>query len=249
MVPPARAFWGAPVAVLVLLIGVACGGGGDDDANSSHSPSTGGTAGGSEPIVEGPASRFAPFVEDLPGDRFEVFPPETFGISAATFGLTGPFLSAQQGDTSARDWGYVEGYNLQYNPAGLLAGVLDGGYYVTIQVHLFETTAGAHSAFEAYREESTANDSDAVSAAALGNESAAFSLVQGTVGNSDTVAVYHRFIFRRGNVVAVVQTYGADPFMTIDSARDIAVMIDDRVLGNTPAVEPTPIPSVLPGTS
>ena len=41
---------------------------------------------------------------------------------------------------------------------------------------------------------------------------------------------------------ATVQTYGAEPFMTIDPAREVAVMIDDRILGNTEAIEPTPIP-------
>jgi hypothetical protein len=37
--------------------------------------------------------------------------------------------------------------------------------------------------------------------------------------------------------------------MTIDAARDVAVLIDGRLLGTVEAIEPTPIPSVVPETS
>jgi hypothetical protein len=74
-------------------------------------------------------------------------------------------------------------------------------------------------------------------------------LTEGLVGTSDVVAVFHRYVFRRGTVVTWVQTYGAEAYMTIDPAREVAVIIDDRILGNTEAAEPTPIPTPnLPGS-
>jgi hypothetical protein len=39
-----------------------------------------------------------------------------------------------------------------------------------------------------------------------------------------------------------VQTMGADPYMTIDRARDLAVAMDDRALSKRAAPTPTPIP-------
>ncbi len=234
---------------LVLLAG--CGGGGDDGGASTRPASTGGTGGGPEVTADSPVTKYAPFVEELSSlGSFEVYPPETFGLAAATWSLTGPFVSATEGEQKAADWGYQEGFNVQYNPQGLLAGVLQGRYYITIQVHLFETKDGAVSAFEAYKTTTTgAAGAKELSPKGLGNEWVASELPQGVVGSSDVVAIYHRFVFRRGNVVATVQTYGAEPFMTIDPAREVAVMIDDRILGNTPAVEPTPIPPpVQPGT-
>ncbi len=227
---------------LVLL--AACGGGDDDGGSPSGPASTGGTDGGPEVTADAPVTKYAPFVEQLTSlGAFEVYPPETFGLAAATWSLTGPFVSSTEGEQKATEWGYQEGFNVQYNPQGLLAGVLQGRYYITIQVHLFETKDGAESAFEAYKmTTSSAAGAKELSPKGLGNEWVAYELPQGVVGSSDVVAVYHRFVFRRGNVVATVQTYGAEPFMTIDSAREVAVMVDDRILGNSDAIEPTPIP-------
>jgi hypothetical protein len=220
--PIARALMLATSLAAVLLAG--CGGN-DDAGPGTRTPSTEGVAGGPEPRVAGPAARYSPFLEELSGS-FEVFPPEVFGISPSTWGLTGPF-PGQDGEAKAEELGYVEGYQVQYNPEGLLAGVLRGGYYVTIQVHIFEDADGAREAFAAYSE-TTANTAgaQALSPRGLGNEWLAFELPKDTVGNSDTVAVFHRFVFRRGNVVAWVQTYGAQPYMSIDPARAIAVMIE-----------------------
>jgi hypothetical protein len=232
-------------AAVVALVTAGCGG--DDDVETgTRTPSTGGVAGGPEPRVDPPSARYAPFLEEL-GRRFEVYPPEVFGLSPTTWGLTGPF-PGEDGEALAEDMGYLEGYQVQYNPQGLLAEVLQGGYYLVIQTHVFRNVEGAEEAFAAYRQTTTNTPgAEQVSPRGLGNEWVAYVLPRGTVGNSDVVAVYHRFVFRRGNVVAWVQTYGAEPFMTIDPAREVAVMIDNRVLGNVEASEPTPIPSVLPG--
>ncbi|MCA9820964.1 MAG: hypothetical protein KC482_02620 [Dehalococcoidia bacterium] len=227
----------------VVMLAVACGGDGDQAAEGTRPASTGGTSGGPAVVVDGPASRYAPFLEEISRlGSFDVYPPETFGIAAATWSLTGPFSSITDGEAKAEEWGYNEGFNIQYQPRNLLAGVLQGNYYVTIQVHIFDTVEGAEQGFGAYETTTGNAGGDELSPKGLGNESFAYELKEGLVSRSEVVAVYHRFVFRRGNVVATVQTYGAEPFMTIDPAREVAVMIDDRILGNTEAIEPTPIP-------
>ncbi|MDZ7728679.1 MAG: hypothetical protein U5Q44_11060 [Dehalococcoidia bacterium] len=44
----------------------------------------------------------------------------------------------------------------------------------------------------------------------------------------------------------LVQTYGAEEHVTIDAAREVASLVDDRALGETEAAEPTPIEQMLP---
>ena len=242
-----RALYVILFAMLAVLLVAACGDDDDGGPATGVTPSTGGTSGGPEPQIEVPVSRFAPELEEMPG-RFEVNQLETFGLSAATWSVIGPFDNPQQGEQLAAEWGYVEGWRVLYNPDGLISGVVQGGYYATIEVHLFETAAGASEAYAQFVEKSTSRaGSEKQATKDLANESSGWELVEGTVGSTDMVAVYHRFIFRRGNIVAWVQTYGGEPFMTIDPARDIAVIIDERALGERDAVEPTPIPTVLPG--
>lgn len=232
----------------LALIAAACGGGDDGGSPQADlSPSTGGVSGGPEPLLEMPVARYAPSLEEMPG-RFEVNTPETFGLTAATWSVIGPFDNPQEGEQLAGDWGYVEGWRVLYNPDGQLAGVVEGRYYATIEVHLFETTAGAAEAYARYLDRSINKaGSDRQNTRPLANESSGWELVEGTVGGTDMVAVYHRFIFRRGNLVGMVLTYGGQPFLTINPARDIAVIIDERALGERDAIEPTPIPTVLPG--
>ena len=77
----------------------------------------------------------------------------------------------------------------------------------------------------------------------LANDSSAYRFIQGTVSVSDTVAVFHRYSFRRGNFIVTVVTWGGENYMNIDAARNIAARIDDKLLGKSPAAEPTPIPT------
>lgn len=243
-----RGVLAAAIVVAVLGLAAACGGdGGNGEGGAAFTPSTGGLSGGPEPMLEMPVSRFAPALEEMPGP-FSVNVPETFGLSAATWSVIGPFDNPQQGEQLAGEWGYIEGWRVLYDPDGLLSGVVEGRYYATIEVHLFKTADGAKKAYAQYLEKSSGREgSERQSARGLGNESSGWAFVQGTVGTTDMVAVYHRFIFRRGNLVTSVITYGGQPFLTIDPARDIAVIIDERALGERDAAEPTPIPTVLPG--
>ncbi len=228
------------VAFLFLAVTAACSS--NDDGNSGGS--TGGTQGGPSPVLEGPANRFAPFVEEMPG-VFDVNPPETFTVSNDVWILpdVGPFRSATDSALFGEEHTYVDGWNVLYTPDGLLAGVAQGRYYATIQVFLFDTASAGAAAYDAYFQQARGpSGSVEVTTRGLGNRSSAWQFIEGTVGNTEIPAVYHRVLLQRGNLVAVVQTYGGEPFMSIDPARDIAVIIDDKALSESSAIAPTPIP-------
>jgi hypothetical protein len=215
-------------------------------ANGSVAPvprSTGGTSGGPNPTVPGPASKYAPSLKDLPG-IFNVNVPETFTQNISTFASSYLFTSAQQGQDLSTQWKIIDGFKVSYDPEGLAAGVVKGEYFAVAEVYLFQDNAGASDAYTyiagVFAKGAGAEPQDAKQ---LGNSSAGYRIVQGTVGASDVAQVFHSFVFRRGNIVAVVRTQGAEPRMTIDRARDIAVIIDDRILGNREATAPTPIPT------
>jgi hypothetical protein len=205
--------------------------------------STGGTTGGANPTVPGPASKYSPSLKELPG-IFTVNVPDTFTQNISTFSSSYLFTSAQQGQDLATQWKIIDGFKASYEPDGLAAGVVKGGYFVDTEVYLFQDTAGAADAYtylaDFFSRGAGAQKEDAKG---LGNASAGYSIIQGTVGNTDVAQVFHSFVFRRGNVVAIVRTQGAQPRMTIDRARDVAVIIDDRILGNRAATAPTPIPT------
>jgi hypothetical protein len=236
------------MASLVALLGVACGGGDDDAPKATPTVagvSTGGTSGGPEPILQGPASRYAVDLKDLK-TAYKVDPNETYNYLLTSFAAQGPFKSQAEGEQLAKQWEILDGYKASYVPDGQLAGVLQGAYYVTAETFLFKQATGASAAYAKFVDTYKSNSgSEPQSAKQLGNESSGFKLVKGTVGNSSVVAVYHRFVFRRGNVVGVVQTYGREQTMTIAQARDIAVMMDDRALGKRDASIPTPVPTPL----
>ena len=47
-------------------------------------------------------------------------------------------------------------------------------------------------------------------------------------------------------MVAVVQTWGAQPFMRVDTVRGLAAILDDKALGRKDAPEPTPLATTAP---
>ena len=214
-----------------------------DTTPGAGAKSTGGTEGGPDDVVQGPASRFSPAIGELPG-RYGVDVSNTFAQNISTFASSYLFKSSNEGADYARQWKILDGYNVIYQPDGLNAGVLQGRYYVSVETYLFQDVAGAKAAF-AYMDQLFTKNQGSVKqqTKGLGLQSGAYQIIQGTVGASDMKQVYHRFLFRRGNVVATVMTTGGEPFMTIDRARDIAVIIDDRILGKRAATTPTPIPT------
>ncbi|MBI2767124.1 MAG: hypothetical protein HYX53_14595 [Chloroflexi bacterium] len=240
------------VAVVAAVAIVLLGGGNGVPATVANSTgntptpySVGGTDGGPSPQLELPASRYLPEVKDMPKGN-DVYPNDTFALSSLAFATTaGIFTTTNEGENSAAEWGYQDGYQATFQPRGLTADVAKGQYYTTVNTYLFATDTGAHAAYIAFESKyGTLKGSERLQGVkGLGNESSAWKYESGTVGPTDITAVYHRFIFRRGSMVAVVQTYGGLPYMSIDKARELAIVVDDKALGNRPAPTPTPAPS------
>ncbi|HJP40476.1 MAG TPA: hypothetical protein QGF35_02055 [Dehalococcoidia bacterium] len=207
--------------------------------------STGGLAGGPEPFLIGPASRYSAGEEDLLG-YFRVDSTAPVVSNEEIYAAIGPFGDEDDGLGMINGWSYLDGYLVGYDPEGLLSSVVVGNYFLTVETHLFESLDGAAEAYDQYvkyYEENPAVDIQEV--APLGNDSSGWRAVGDELGNTGIEAVYHRFVFRRGNLIGQVETLGGVPFMTIDPAREVAIIIDERALGERPA--PIPTLSDLPG--
>jgi hypothetical protein len=222
----------AGFAALLLL-------GGDDGAAPAISDS--GTRGGPNPRLEPPASRYIPALSEAP-PGYQVIPPETYGMNGFQFATqSGLFRQIATGQDKANEWRYVDGYRASYEPIGKGAGVLQGGYWLTVDSYLFDQASGAEGAFDYLKAfYDSVDGSKAVDAPGLANQSGAWALEEGTILQSEMPAVYHRFVFRRGNLLTIVQTLGGTPYMTIDQARQIAVIADERALGQREQTTPTP---------
>jgi hypothetical protein len=215
------------MAVVVIFLLTGNNDGGPDvskTVNNNKGPaSTGGTLGGPEPIVQLPASRYIPLITEVPGHN-EVNVSDTFTMNITTFTSSYWFINDQEGQDRAREWKIVDGYQVYYQPVGLSAQVLQGDFYTTIETYLFADVEGARGAYAHLAKKiGSLPGTEVEKARGLANESSAYSLVQGTIGVSEVVAVYHRFIFRRGNAVVSVQTYGGEL-----GVGDIHAAIDDR---------------------
>ncbi len=207
------------------------------------SQSTGGTTGGPETVSKGLASQYAPAVNEVPG-RNDVNVPETFAANLSTFASSYLFTNNKEGEEKANEWKILDGYQVQYDPDGLQADLLRGRYYVRTEVYLFADVGGAKAAYDFMDKFHLArNGSQQVATKQLANQSNAFKVTGGTVGTSNEVMAFYRMLVRRGNVVYIVQVNGADKFISVDDARNVAIIVDDRILGNRPATVPTPIPT------
>ncbi len=241
--------------VVVIAMGVVAGfllfGGSDDNTPSANkvlkekipTASTSGTAGGPDQVFTLPPSAASINLEELP-ETYEVDVPQTFAMTVSTFSSSYWFKSDKEGNEKALDWKILDGFQVFYQPKGLIAEVLTGSPYIHVETYKFASTDGAKKAwahFDGFI--SRTLGSEAVEAKPLANDSAAYRFVEGTVSVSDKVAVYHRFSFRRGNVIVTVVTWGGESYMNIDPARNIAAAIDDKLLGSRPAVQPTAIPT------
>ncbi len=193
-----------------------------------------------EPRLVPPASQYSLVFEDV-GTGYLTDVRATFALDAAAYGRTSAFDDPDRGEKLLREWGYLEGYETGYIPEGYQTAVLTGRYYIRMEIHLFESSAGAREAYRYFADRIDASGAQRVSVPRLGNEGAAWSLVQGTVPESTVPAVFHRYLLRRGNMVAIVATWGAQPLMRADAVTALAKMVDDKALGRRPAIVPTPI--------
>ncbi len=218
----------------------------EDDAaivEEKPSESTEGTVGGPEQISSPPASRFNLLVEEFP-ENYEVDVPNTFALNITQFEASYWFPTGDEGRRLAIEWNTLDAFQALFQPTGLDADVLRGEAFVTAETYMFADVASAKKAWAYYDNVLKNSDgSDPVVAKRLANDSSAHRFIQGTVGTSDVVQVFHRFSFRRGNTIVSVQTRGGLPFYNIDTARRFAVIIDNKLLGTRDAVEPTPIPT------
>jgi hypothetical protein len=194
-----------------------------------------------QPALSGPASKYSVLLADVGTNAYLTDVPRIFVLDAKSYGGTSGFSSPQEGETLLSKWGYVDGYEAALNPEGFITAVLNGAYFIYVETHIFKSSDGAHEAFKYFQDRIRANGiGQAVTTSAVGNESGAWKTVQGKVGSSNISQAAHQIVFRRGNLVAIVQTVGADPFMRVDQVRAIAAIVDGKALGQLEALAPTP---------
>ena len=244
---PRRLLLAACALAFVPLI-ASCGDDDDADAASATaSPTTSGQTGsttgasnGASPTLSRPASQFSVSIDDI-GIAWLTDIANTFVIDAATYGKQ-PMLfgNETEGNKLLTEWGYVEGYETAYIPEGRDTAVLKGSYYIKVETHLFKDAEGAGEAFKYFTQYASTSGASPVNIEPVGNSSVAFATSYGKIGGTNVNALYHQIVFRRGNVITIILTKGAQGFMKVDSAWDLAVIADEKLIGERPAVEPTP---------
>jgi hypothetical protein len=197
------------------------------------------------PTLTMPASRFAVSLDDL-GNAFITNVPDTYVLTLESYAGTRTWKSVDEGKKHLTEWGYLGGYETSFRPEGDTAAVLKGAFNVYVETDLFGTPDKAKDAFAYFTKQFTDAKAPAVDVAPIGNEAVAYQFPLAKIGSSSVSAVDHRLMFRRGNLIVVVRTTGAEGFMNITQARTIAQMIDEKALGTKPAIEPTPTGNFTP---
>lgn len=243
---------GLAAAASALLVAAACGG--DDGANPDGPPGTPATIAApgdkidrtTSPALDAPASRFSILLEDVGLQAYLTDIPATFELTAASYSKTDAFNSAAEGDKLLTQWEYADGYETALIPEGRNQAILNGAHVIYVETHLLYSDAGAKKMYEYLVSRIRSNGGQAVNTGPVGNESSAWRAVGGNVPGSTIAQAFHRMIFRRGNLVAVVLTIGADPFMKVETARGLALLIDEKALGTKEAIVPTPTSNFTP---
>lgn len=242
--------------LLVVSTSVACGGDDDSDdgapnpGNSptqepgdqqtpTRTPKPSNPDPESEPSLAEPASQFSLFHADL-GAGYLTDLDVTFEIDLPSYAQVRIFESPEQGERLLNEWGYIGGYETGYIPEGREQTVLLGGFYMNIETHLFESPDGAHE-FYVYVNSRLKLGSAEIEALELGNESTAWVREGEAIGTSEVRSVLYWYVFRRGNMVATVRTYGALGLLRVEPAEVLASIIDDKALGKRDRTAPTPM--------
>jgi hypothetical protein len=246
---------GACIASLPLL--VACGGSSATGKTVPTSAKPGSTTTVSAnltpndakaaPSLTMPVSRFVVSLDDL-GSAFITNVDQTYVLTAATYGASSVFKGGD-GSGMLKSWGYLGGYETSFRPEGPDGpdkAVLNGAFYIYVEAHLFSSPESAQKAYDFFDSKLKTLGGTSVEFRAIGNASEAWKLPQGIITGSSQQSVDHRVMFRRGNLLAIVRTLGAESLMTIDQARAVAAVIDGKALGTIPAVEPTPTSNFTP---
>jgi hypothetical protein len=197
------------------------------------------------PTLAQPAGKYSVSIDDL-GVSFITDIPGTFVLTLDSYSKVTIFDSPEAGKKLLADWGYLGGYETGYTPEGREVAVLNGAYRIHVESHLFKDGGGAKKAYDYFESRLSTAGSQKVSSASMANDSSAWQRVYGKVNNTSVNAVYHQYMFRRGNLVTILLTYGAEGFMKIDTACQLATIADAKALGQKSAVEPTPTANYTP---
>jgi hypothetical protein len=251
-------------AGLAGLAAVACGDGGDDEGATATTAPASSTPGGTgptatptrtgnqllEPELEAPVSQYSILVQDLGIQNFRTDLSVTATLTLETYAMSTSFTSEDDGRERLEGWGYLEGYRTGLLPEGGAEAMLQGAYVIYQELHRYESTDGAHAAFEYLAGNVRENTgAEIVTIETFANESIASRGISGKIGSSNIDQVLHQVIFRRGNTVAVVLTIGAEPLMDVVTALELCGFIDTKMLNERPHPSPTPTPPRSPSPS
>jgi hypothetical protein len=241
---PRRLLLAVCAVALVPVLGACGDDAGDDGALAADSPSPTqppAHVSTASPMVAKPASKYSVSIDDI-GLAWLTDIRGTFVIDSVAYGKTPRlFPSEADGKQLLAQWGYLEGYETAYIPEGRDQAVLNGSYYITVETHLFADATGAASAFDYFLAYRTNSGATPVTIQPVGNKSAAFFSVLGTIADTKVAAAYHQVVLQRGNALTVVLTKGAQGFMDIKPAWGLATISDEKLLGERAAPEPTPV--------
>ena len=248
---------GFPLALALFalpLMAAACG---DDDAAkdspaaaASSVKTTAATAIVSDPkpmpTLNGPASKFSILLEDVGLNSFITDIRATIELTAKNYGESKAFPQGQ-GESMLKKWEYQGGYETSMQPEGRDAAILNGAFRIYVETHLFSTPENAKLAYDFFKAAiAKAGGSQPVTTSSVGNESTASKTLNGKIGASNVDFAFHQILFRRGNLVVIVLTQGADPFMKVDTVRELAQIVDEKALGKVEVVAPTPTKNYTP---
>ena len=235
-----------PLVAAALLASTGCFSGGsngksDDPGTAKNTPTPFANDASTSPQLAGPASLYSISQDDLgPGYITDI--EETWVLTPELYGSTSAF-NGVDGAAMLKEWGYESGYETSYTPEGRSTAVLNGAHSIKVETHLLKDEDGAKALFNYFKEALGKSVSEPVTASALGNEYAAWRYIdtQNGVDGSDIPGEFHQYIFRRGNLVAAVLTWGAEPFVDVNIVYALAHIVDEKALGNVALVEPTPV--------
>ncbi|MEO9256306.1 MAG: hypothetical protein ABI305_12230 [Tepidiformaceae bacterium] len=247
----------ASVVIAVPVLSACGGDSGVAKTIQNTTPGANGTAGASAdatpndaksaPTLTMPVSRFAVGLDDL-GNAFITNVDETYVLNVKSYAASMAFTSPAEGEKLLTEWGYKGGYETGFRPEGGDTAVLNGAYNVNIETDLFASEDGAKKAYDYFDSRLKTSGQQPVEVAQVGNQSEGWKFAGGKIKDSSESAADHRFMFRRGNLVVIVRTLGADAFMTIGQAHDIAWLVDQKALGKAKAIEPTPTSNFTPSS-
>lgn len=234
------------------MLAAACGGEGggsgdnpdfeqDPGATSPSGPQPTSVTRALEPVITGSnPSQFSIIESDL-GGQWTTDDDHTFVRGPQEYQAFGFFDTPEEAQAQLAEWQYQGGYVTGFDPVGLTAAVLRGSFYIDLEIHLWGDIEKAKAAFDHFVDyRGSAEGAEMIDLPGYGNEHAALKLTSGTVTGTDIPAVYHLYIFRRGNMVTVIQTRGGEPYMTDDAVAQLAAIVDEKVLGTRATASPTP---------